>query len=136
MKKERIFKVLTCVLLIIFFCSFAIQVNAETYTTPWSDPTQFDNRALADDHVVSKTVRIPLAFILSIIRTVALTVAICSLIWAGIRYMFPSMSLFGKALDKAEVKRDIPRFVIGSVLLFGTSALLTFVQYLVEDVFA
>lgn len=135
MKKEKVLKILICVLLIVFFCSFAVSVYATSYATPWSDPTQFDDKALDDDHVVSKTIRIPLAFILSIVRTAALAIAICSIIWAGIRYMFPSMSLFGKALDKAEVKRDIPRFVIGSLLLFGTSAFLTFIQYLVEDVF-
>ena len=57
------------------------------------------------------------------------------LLWAAIRYMAPNFTLFGKVLDQAEIKRDIPRFIIGSVILFGTSGFLTFIQYVIEDVF-
>lgn len=134
MMKSKVFKILVTCLLIILLFSIATEAFAIA-TSPWSSPNAFDGKELANDHILTKTVRVPLAFILSIVRNVAVIAAICSLIWAGIRYMFPSLTLFGPAIDKAEVKRDIPRFVIGSVLLFGTSALLTFIQYIIEDIF-
>ena len=134
MNKRVLVKVLSLILIAFIVFSFVYEVSAEMnrMISPWSSTTQFDNKPANAN--LRKVVQTPLGAVLNIVRTVAVVVAVCMLLYSAIRYMAPNLSLFGKALDQAEVKRDIPRFIIGSILLFGTSGLLTFIQYVIEDV--
>ena len=133
MKKKTLIKIISLILLLFVCLGLVYEVSAIAYkVSPWGDPSQFDNKLAPTN--VRKLVQTPLGFILSLVRTVAVIVAICMLLYSAIRYMAPNFSLFGKALDQAEVKRDIPRFIIGSLLLFGSSGLLTFILYVIEDV--
>lgn len=134
MNKKILVKVLSLILIAFIVFSFVYEVSAamNRMISPWSSTTQFDDKHASDN--LRKVVQTPLGVILSIVRIVAVVIAVCMLLWSAIRYMAPNLSLFGKALDQAEVKRDIPRFIIGSILLFGTSGLLTFIQYVIEDV--
>lgn len=133
MNKRIFVKVLSLILIAFIVFSFIYEVSAmNRMTSRWSSTTQFDNKHASDG--LRKVVQTPLGAVLNIVRTVAVVVAVCMLLYSAIRYMAPNLSLFGKALDQAEVKRDIPRFIIGSILLFGTSGLLTFIQYVIEDV--
>ena len=134
MNKKILVKVLSLILIAFIVFSFVYEVSAamNRMISPWSSTTQFDNKLASTN--LRKVVQTPLGVILSIVRIVAVVIAVCMLLWSAIRYMAPNLSLFGKALDQAEVKRDIPRFIIGSILLFGTSGLLTFIQYVIEDV--
>ena len=139
MSIKNILKIMCLMVLVFTIFSGIYEVSAvEVVVSPWSDYNQFDdNVARVQDHDdLKKVFQTPIAYIISVVRTIAVIVAICMILWAAIRYMAPNFTLFGKALDKAEVKRDIPRFVIASVLLFGTSGLLTFIQYVIEDVLA
>ena len=134
MNKKFLIKLVSLILIAFLVFSFAYEVAAvERHISPWSSVNQFDGKTANEQ--LQKVVRTPLGFVLSLVRTVAVIVAICMLLWSAIRYMAPNFSLFGKVLDQAEVKRDIPRFVVGSLLLFGTSGLLTFVQYVIQDAF-
>lgn len=134
MNIKNIGRILILILMVFIIFSFSYKVCAIEYAvSKWSNVNQFDNIGAGDD--LRKVVQTPLGFILAMVRTVAVIVAVCMLLWAAIRYMAPNFTLFGKALDQAEVKRDIPRFVLGSILLFGTSGLLTFIQYIIEDIF-
>lgn len=135
MNRKNISRILTLILIVFMIFAFSYEACAVTRAeSPWSSFNQFDGKTA--NTALQNAVRTPIGFALSLVRTVVVIVAICSLLWAAIRYMAPNFSLFGKVLDQAEVKRDIPRFVIGSVILFGTSGILTFIQYLIEDVFA
>ena len=135
MNKKILVKVLSLILIAFLMFGFAYEVCAvDRMISPWSSVNQFDTKTANAN--LRRVVQTPLGFILSLVRTVAVIVAICMLLWSAIRYMAPNFSLFGKVLDQAEVKRDIPRFIVGSILLFGTSGLLTFIQYIIEDVVA
>lgn len=133
MNKKFLVRILSLILLIFVIFCFVYESSAVTRAiSPWSSVNQFDSKTANGQ--LRKLFQTPLGFILSLVRIVAVIIAICMLLWSAIRYMAPNFSLFGSHLDQAEVKRDIPRFVIGSLLLFGTSGLLTFIQYVIEDV--
>ncbi len=133
MNKKFLVRILSLILLIFVIFCFVYESSAVTRAvSPWSSVNQFDSKTANSQ--LRKLFQTPLGFILSLVRIVAVIIAICMLLWSAIRYMAPNFSLFGSHLDQAEVKRDIPRFVIGSLLLFGTSGLLTFIQYVIEDV--
>ena len=134
MNIKNIARIGVLILLIFILMSFSYKSYAATEhkVSKWYNIAAIENNRANDE--LQNLVRTPLSFILTLVRLVAVIVAICMMLWAAIRYMAPNFSLFGTVLDRAEVKRDIPRFVIGSVLLFGTSGLLTFVQYVIEDV--
>ncbi len=133
MNKKFLVRILSLILLIFVIFCFIYESSAVTRAvSPWSSVNQFDSKTANGQ--LRKLFQTPLGFILSLVRIVAVIIAICMLLWSAIRYMAPNFSLFGSHLDQAEVKRDIPRFVIGSLLLFGTSGLLTFIQYVIEDV--
>lgn len=133
MNKKILVRILSLILLIFVIFCFVYESSAVTRAiSPWSSVNQFDSKTANGQ--LRKLFQTPLGFILSLVRIVAVIIAICMLLWSAIRYMAPNFSLFGSHLDQAEVKRDIPRFVIGSLLLFGTSGLLTFIQYVIEDV--
>ena len=126
--RKKLLKIISFILLAFIVFSFTYETCAITHAvSPWSSVNQFDGKTAKAS--IRKVFQVPLGVVLSVIRLVAVIVAICMILWAGIRYMAPNFTLFGKVLDQAEVKRDIPRFVIGSLLLFGTSGLLTLIQY-------
>ena len=134
MNIKNIVRIISLILLIFIVFSFSYESCAvDRAISPWSSFNQFDSK-LANAQLRG-VVQTPLGYVLAIVRTVAVIIAICMMLWAAIRYMAPNFTLFGKVLDQAEVKRDIPRFVIGSIILFGTSGLLTFIQYVIEDIF-
>lgn len=134
MNIKNIGRILSIILILFLVFSFSYRACAITYqTSPWGNVNQFEGKGVNEN--IRNVVRTPIGFVLSIVRTVAVIVAICMLLWAAIRYMAPNFTLFGKVLDQAEVKRDIPRFIIGSLLLFGTSGLLTFIENVIVDIF-
>ena len=137
MNIKNIVRILNFILLIFILFSFCYQVSAGSnyLISPWSGLESFENARVSSHNTLATVIRTPTSYIISFIRTIAVIVAICMILWAAVRYMAPNFSLFGKALDKAEVKRDIPRLIIGSVLLFGTSGFLTFIQYIIDDIF-
>ena len=134
MNRKKLIRIISLVLLAFTIFSFTYEACAvERAISKWSSANQFNGITAKPE--IQNVVKIPAGFILSIVRTVAVIIAICMLLWSAIRYMAPNFSLFGAVLDQAEVKRDIPRFVIGSIILFGTSGFLTFILYVIEDVF-
>ena len=64
--------------------------------------------------------------ILTIVRIVGMAVAVIMLTILGIKYVAASPK------DKADYKKGMPVSVVGAVLLFGASALLSVIQKFVE----
>lgn len=107
-------------------------------TTSYMDPHQFDNSSYTQvsDAQVSDTLtfgellfRIG-GFILNLVRIVALSWAILMLIAIAIKYMS------GNAQVKAQLKTDVPTYLIGAVILFGASGILTLIKYFMDDNFS
>ena len=98
-------------------------------------PDQFDNYTdLADANVPGTTNQ---AFrgtiikaggvILDIVRVIALSWGVLMLISIAIKYMS------GNSQVKAQLKTDIPTYLTGAVILFGSAGLLTLIKYFVFD---
>lgn len=64
--------------------------------------------------------------ILTIVRIVGMAVAVIMLTILGIKYVAASPN------EKADYKKGMTVYVVGAVLLFGASALLSFIQKFVE----
>ena len=64
---------------------------------------------------------------ITVIRTVAIGVAIVMLTYLGIKYMMASPE------DKASFKKSAGIYILGAVLLFGTSGILTIIQNFAQD---
>jgi len=104
-----------------------------TEMSPYMDPKQFEGYEEATSAEVGGTtvgglIFIVGGYILNIARIIALSWAILMLISIAIKYMT------GSAQIKAQLKTDIPTYLIGSVILFGSAGLLTLIQYFMEDV--
>ena len=65
---------------------------------------------------------------LALIRIIALGWAIIMLISVAIKYMSGSPQI------KAQLKTDVPTYMIGAAILFGASGILTILKWLVDDV--
>ena len=70
-----------------------------------------------------------LGVILRAVRIIALSWAIICAFFIAIKYMSGSPQI------KSMLKTDMPTYIIGAVLLFGSYGLLTLIQYFVEDNF-
>jgi len=71
-----------------------------------------------------------LGTILTLLRIVALGWGIMMLIIIAVKLIAPD-----KPEVKSMLKEDLPTYVIGAVMLFGASGVLTFFTYLVKDFF-
>ena len=60
-------------------------------------------------------------------RVVALSWAVLMLISIAIKYMTANAQI------KAQLKTDIPTYIIGAVILFGASGILTLIKYFIDD---
>lgn len=65
--------------------------------------------------------------ILTIVRIVGMAVAVIMLTILGIKYVAASPN------EKADYKKGMTVYVVGAVLLFGASALLSLIQKFVEE---
>ena len=65
--------------------------------------------------------------ILSIVRTVGMTVAIVALVVIACKYMLSAPG------DRADLKKYIPVYVIGAIVLFGASAIVGMIRDTVLD---
>lgn len=99
-------------------------------------PDQFDNSYTqwADKDIhggfsIGKFLKNGLGSILSIVRIIALAWAVVMAVSIAIKYMT------GGPIAKGQLKTDLPTYLIGAIILFGATGVLTLVQYLVNDVF-
>ena len=101
---------------------------------PYLDKNQFDGyTGLADANVPGANqtfggmiMKIG-GTILTIVRIVALCWGMLMLISIAIKYMS------GKAQVKAQLKTDIPTYLTGAVILFGSAGLITLIEYFMSD---
>lgn len=88
-------------------------------------PTDFDNRGnSAGIDSVSNVI----GSILKLVRTVAIGVAVIMLIVLAIKYISAAPS------EKADIKKSATIYIVGAVLLFAASGVLTIIQQFADNI--
>ncbi len=125
MKNKVIFKILF--IFLILFCLSTVVVHAEDY----GSVNQFDSYTAEGTkfEIVDNTINKTAGVVLDIVRIVAFCMGLLILIIIGIKYIISSPEM------KAELKKDVPTYFIGAVILFAASGILKFITYFVNDVF-
>ena len=83
---------------------------------------------LPGDRTVGDIIKDGLGKVLSLVRILALGVAAIMLVVIATKYMS------GSARVKAQLKTDIPTYLIGAVVLFGTAGFLRIIEWFITDV--
>jgi len=117
-KKTRIILKCFCVALTIFMVFSQIAFAWE----PNYNALEGHHAANAETKVYSV-----MGAVINIISITGAGIAIIMLIWLGIRYV----NMYTPE-QKAEIKKQIPTYVLGAVLIFSASALLKIIQEFVE----
>ena len=68
-----------------------------------------------------------LSDILAIVRTAGVAIAVVILLVIGTKYMIAS------AGDRADIKKYAIKYIIGAVILFGASGILTIIQKFTDE---
>ena len=110
---KKIAKMLTLVLIIAMILSFSVVLEANASSDVSGQVDQLFQGGNADTTGIN-TVG---ANIVSIVTTIGIIVAVVVLLVLGIKYMM------GSAAEKAEYKKTMIPYLIGAVLIFGTSAI-------------
>lgn len=113
------------ILFLILFMTLSNVVFAENYT----DPNQFDSYTTSGTswNVVDKGINKTLGVVLTVLRTVSFCFAWLMLLVIGIKYLIASPSV------KGELKKDVPTYIAGVIMLFGASGILQLITYLIND---
>ncbi len=125
------------ILISLITCTFVPLVSF-AMSSNYLNPSQFDDSSYntfstmplgAEGITIGGVLRQALGVILTVIRTIAVGWAIIMAVLIAIKYMT------GNSDAKAQLKTDMPTYIIGAVLLFGGAGLITIIQYFMEDVF-
>ena len=124
MKIKVIYKILFVFL--ILFCVNTVAVYASNY----GSVNQFDAYTSqgTDFEIVDTTINRTAGIILDIVRIIAFCIGLLLLTIIGIKYMIATPE------SKAELKKDVPTYFFGAIILFAASGILQFVTYFVQDV--
>lgn len=109
----------------IFFCFFGVYTYAteegddDTDTIKWNSTTQFDDK---HDANLDKSVRKIIGSILNVTRIIGTGLALIMLAVVAMKYMMAAPG------ERADIKKHAIPFVIGAIVLFGASGILTIIQ--------
>lgn len=123
MKIKNIFKILVIFLILLYLS--AVVVNAEDY----GSVDQFDSYTSEGTsfQIIDNTINRTGGIILTIVRIFSFCLGLLLLIIIGIKYMIAIPEV------KAELKKSMPTYIIGVVILFAASGILQLVTYFVGD---
>lgn len=122
MKIRRFLKIL------IIFLILIISITTNSFAAgDYSSVDQFDSYNLAEGTIVGNVTTNALQIVLTIVRNVALGWAFLMLIVIALKYMVATPDV------KGQLKKDIPTYCVGAVLLFGASGLMQLLVYIVGD---
>ena len=106
---KKVIKILSIIIIVFFFLTTFSYVTA-------SDPTNISEFIGKTTSVVEDEKNV-LNAVLSIIQVIGISVATIMLFVLGIKYMVSSVS------ERAEIKKHAIVYVVGAVMLFGSSAI-------------
>lgn len=120
MKNKKLKAFVKCILIFIFVF-LGITQNVFAWTPNWNaiEGNTAPNTANAVYSVMGS--------VINIVSIVGAGIAIIMLIWLAIRYL----NTYHPA-DKAEIKKQLPVYILGAVILFSASAILKIIQMFVE----
>ena len=108
-------------------CSLAID-KEYTNSKQFDSYTSWANKNIGNTNgSIAKILKSTFGVLLKLARIIALGWAIIMLIAVAIKYMS------GSAHVKAQLKTDIPTYLIGAAILFGASGIITIIQWFVDD---
>lgn len=134
MKRIFNFKIMIIVFLSILFIEILMPLNALAIENQYIEKEQFDadfrnwENAKIANRTVGGMITTSLGMVLNILRIITLGWAIIMAVAIAVKYMT------GSSQAKSQLKSDMPTYVIGAVLLFGASGIMTILKYFVEDV--
>lgn len=101
-------------------------VNANVCLAEWEpDLEQFDNE---NDTELDGKAKSIVGAIISVVRIVAVGVAIIMLAFVAMKYMSSAPG------DRADIKKHAIVYVVGAIVLFGGSGLLTIIQNFASNI--
>ena len=114
----KVFKKLLIILMVTLLCCtfVATYVSAEGETATWDSVSQFNDR---NDTNLDNSTRNIVGAIVSVVRIVGTGVAIIILAVVGMKYMIAAPG------DRADFKKAAIQYVVGAVIVFGASNILT-----------
>ncbi len=131
MNLKKIAKIFSIFLILITLFNVINTINVVAWGGKYTDVDQFDHYITTDSKVnkVDKLITRALGIALKVLRTVTFGWAIISLIYIAI-YMMTEASPW----EKMKLKENhIPTFIIGVICLFGSTGILQFIYYFVNQ---
>ena len=127
--------IIICLIILLFNLLVPVNALAIEGKFPDMDPNQFNKgsyntaseTSIGSAGSIGDIIRKIAGSVLSIVRIIALSWAIIMLIMVAIKYMSSSPQI------KAQLKIDVPTYLIGAVILFGTAGILTLIETFVLD---
>lgn len=128
MKKQVFLRIIFIV--IILLCLTTIVVHA---AEDYNSLNQFDDYTSEGTSwgIVDNTINRTAGIILNILRIALFCLALAILVIIGIEYMIHS----AEPHFKAELKKNLPTYLTGVVILFGASGILQVLTYFINDIF-
>lgn len=126
MKNKVIYKILFIFLILLCLSTVV------TYAADYGSINQFEpytNTHGTGFQIIDNTITRTSGVVLDIVRIAAFCLGLLILIIIGIKYIIATPEM------RAELKKDVPNYFIGAVILFAASGILKFVTYFVGDVF-
>lgn len=123
MKVNSFMKIFVSVLTILLVSSCIIPNF--TYAAGWSNVHQFDT---LNDATLDSKVQSIIGAILNVTRIIATGIAIIMLVVLAMKYM---MSAPG---ERADIKKHAVVYVVGAIVLFGASGILTIIQTFTSNI--
>lgn len=141
MKKICVFKIILIISLVVMAVQILVPIKVRALDNAYFQPDMFDgyhnlekaNIGKAADPKDQKNVggmiRKILEIVLAIVRTITLGWGIIMAVAIAVKYMTGSPQI------KSQLKTDMPTYLVGALLLFGASGLMTLLSYFTKTVF-
>lgn len=120
LKNNKVRKILSIVLIAVAVISLVLSMS----TIVNADP--FDPISATDSSAIGK-IQGWGGIILGVFQAVGMSIAVIILVWLGIKYIMASPD------GKAEIKKQAFAYILGAVLLFGATAIITVVKNVVTE---
>lgn len=116
--------------IVVFVMIISVFENLSLATFDWKGKidTAYNNSNKYDDSEVAKSTKTVVGTVVNAVRIVAAGVAMIMILVLAMKYMMASVG------DRAEIKKHAVVYVVGAVVLFGSSAILTVIQKFSESI--
>ena len=109
-------KKIAIIVMIVLMCVSCVNVNSYA---DWKDVNQFDTK---NDTALDGKAQTIVGAIVSVVRIVAVGVAIIMLAFVAMKYMSAAPG------DRADIKKHAVVYVVGALVLFGGAGILKIIQ--------